>query len=118
MDIQTVMVKDHDGLYAEFSNVAVAVAKRVMIDVHRQAQSDTDLAALFEEFGQAEKIEQKQSGRSLDLAGGLGRDKSLELKLNAKEYFAALRIVGAFRAHKFRSKVFKKVQGGSTEIRA
>merc|ERR1711871_331298 len=101
MDIHTVKVRGHFGLWAEFSNVAVACAKRVLIAA-QNGQVDTD--AMMDEFSTAEKIESKASGRSMD-----STRKNMAVQLNARQYFAALQIAFAFRSHKFREKVRQRV---------
>eukprot|EP00941_MAST-03F_sp_MAST-3F-sp1_P005593 g5593.t1 len=102
MDIITVQFQNSPGLWAEFSNVAVACAKRVMV----AALNVENIDELYSEFDKAETIERKQSGKGLDAA----RSKEATVQLNAKQYFAALRIACAFRSHKFRSKIQERVQ--------
>jgi len=101
MDIQTVSMTQKAGLWAEFSNVAVACAKRVMV----AAENIDDVSQLYDDFDQAETIERKQSGKALDAK----RSKEATVQLNAKQYFAALRIACAFRSHKFREKIQERV---------
>jgi len=103
MEIQTVTVRGSPGLWAEFSNVAVAVAKRVMV---ASQNGQVDAATLMKEFSTAETIESKASGRSLDKH----QIKGTQVKLNARQYFAAIRIGLAFRSHKFRQRVHQKVE--------
>merc|ERR1711907_304670 len=102
MDISTVEVVHSGtakpGIWAEFSNVAVACAKRVMVASQNGA---VDNAVINQEFDVAEQIESKASGRAL--AGK--KKKDLKVSLNARQSFAALRIAFAFRSHKFREKV-------------
>merc|ERR1711918_47425 len=102
MDIITVQFQNSPGLWAEFSNVAVACAKRVMV----AALDVENIDELYSQFDKAETIERKQSGKGLDAA----RSKEATVQLNAKQYFAALRIACAFRSHKFRSKIQERVQ--------
>jgi len=107
MDINTVQLKDSDGgeLWAEFSNVAVACAKRVLIAAQISQSGANDEAGMMDEFDIAEKIESKASGRSLT-----GRKMAgMEAKLNAKQYFAAMKIAFAFRSLKFKEKVRQRV---------
>jgi hypothetical protein len=101
MDINTVQVTGSQGLWAEFSNVAVACAKRVLIAAQN---GQIDQEQLMADFVTAEKIESKASGRSMDMSR-----KGMQVQLNAKQYFAALQIAFAFRSHKFREKVRHRV---------
>merc|ERR1711998_439318 len=102
MHLNPIQMKDEkDKIFAEFTNVAVAVAKRVML-----AAQQGDSEELDNQFRMAEKIEQKQSGRSLDA----GRDPNHVIhKLNAMQYFAAKTISDAVKAHKFRDKVRARI---------
>jgi len=102
MDITTVQFKNDPGLWAEFSNVAVASAKRVMV----AALNVDDVGALYDDFADAENIERKQSGKNIDSK----HSKDATVQLNAKQYFAALRIACAFRSHKFREKIQERVR--------
>merc|ERR1711907_918035 len=99
---KTVTIARSAGLWAEFSNVAVAVGKRVMV-ASQNGQIDTEV--LMKEFSTAETIESKASGRSLDKKV----IKNAMVRLNAKQYFAAIRIGLAFKSHKFRQKVRQRV---------
>merc|ERR1719498_1776569 len=106
MDIHTIQLAKQKGLWAEFSNVAVACAKRVMINA--ELDEGGDPSHIFDQFDQAEKIEKHSSGRDLNRAGPLIR--GAQRQLNAKQYFAALRIACAFRSRKFREKIKERVE--------
>jgi len=88
------------GLWAEFWTIALACAKRVMVYT-----SDGDYKDLLQELHDAEHIERQASGRHLRPKS----HKDAVVQLNAKQYFAALRIACAFRSHKFREKIAERV---------
>ena len=103
MAIQTVQIKGQSGLYAEFSNVAIACAKRVMLASEMSQKSQEEI---YREFDVAETIESRTSGKNLNSK----RSKDATVQLNAMQYFAALRIACAFRSHKFREKIKERIQ--------
>jgi len=104
MDINAVRFggADKQGLYAEFWEIALACARRVMLS----DASDEDTAEMLAAMEHAETIERQQSGRNYK---DVKSHKDAVVQLNAKQYFAALRIACAFRSHKFREKIAERV---------
>jgi len=89
--------------WADFTDVAVAVGRRVMV----LAEHVVDPELLYAEFQTAEKLEKKASGRDLNKKFS---GRGAQVQLNAKQYFAALRIACAFRSHKFRETIKERVE--------
>merc|ERR1712216_981826 len=103
MDIDAVKFgHDATGLYAEFWTIALACARRVMLS----DASDADYHEMLQAMEHAETIERQQSGRNYK---EVKSHKDAVVQLNAKQYFAALRIACAFRSHKFREKIAERV---------
>jgi len=103
MDINAVRFGDKkQGLWAEFWTIALACARRVMLS----DASDDDYNEMLKAMEHAEHIERQQSGRSFKKVKS---HKDAVVQLNAKQYFAALRIACAFRSHKFREKIAERV---------